>query len=231
MQVDVQTGASGTYDATMSSELAKSNAPTMFNISGFDQFAKYQKYCEPLQDTEAYKLLTDDGKAYSYTIDGDSFTLPYAAEWYGIIYNKKIINDYASKDYAVIKSADDIKDYKTLKAVAESINEHKDDLGVDGAFATPGLDASDTYRFSAHMGRIPLYYEYKDMNTTFSKTIKGTYLITTRICSISSWRPARLIRAWSARRRTTMSLPNSRSARWRSIRTVSGPTRRSRVTK
>ena len=140
VQVDVQTGASGTYDATMSSELAKSNAPTMFNISGFDQFAKYQKYCEPLQDTEAYKLLTDDGKAYSYTIDGDSFTLPYAAEWYGIIYNKKIINDYASKDYAVIKSADDIKDYKTLKAVAESIN------------------------------------EYKDMNTTFSKTIKGTYL-------------------------------------------------------
>ena len=176
VQVDVQTGASGTYDATMSSELAKSNAPTMFNISGFDQFAKYQKYCEPLQDTEAYKLLTDDGKAYSYTIDGDSFTLPYAAEWYGIIYNKKIINDYASKDYAVIKSADDIKDYKTLKAVAESINEHKDDLGVDGAFATPGLDASDTYRFSAHMGRIPLYYEYKDMNTTFSKAIKGTYL-------------------------------------------------------
>ena len=60
--------------------------------------------------------------------------------------------------------------------MAESINEHKDDLGVDGAFATPGLDASDTYRFAAHMGRIPLYYEYKDMNTTFSKTIKGTYL-------------------------------------------------------
>lgn len=176
VQVDVQTGASNTYDATMSSELAKSNAPTMFNISGFDQFAKYQKYCEPLQDTEVYKLLNDDGKAYSYTIDGDSFTLPYAAEWYGIIYNKKIINDYASKNYAVIKSADDIKDYKTLKAVAESINEHKDDLGVDGAFATPGLDASDTYRFSAHMGRIPLYYEYKDMNTTFSKAIKGTYL-------------------------------------------------------
>lgn len=109
VQVDVQTGASGTYDATMSSELAKSNAPTMFNISGFDQFAKYQKYCEPLQDTEAYKLLTDDGKAYSYTIDGDSFTLPYAAEWYGIIYNKKIINDYASKNYAVIKSADDTR--------------------------------------------------------------------------------------------------------------------------
>lgn len=36
----------------------------------------------------------------------------------------------------MIKSADDIKDYKTLKQVAESIEQHKDDLGVDGAFAT-----------------------------------------------------------------------------------------------
>ena len=139
MKVDVQTGAAGTYDATMTSELAKSNAPTMFNVSGFDQFAKYQKYVAPLQDTDVFKMLNDEGKAYSYTIDGNSYTLPYAAEWYGIIYNKKIIKDYAAKDYAVIKSADDIKDYKTLKAVAQSIQQHKDDLCLDGAFATPAL--------------------------------------------------------------------------------------------
>lgn len=176
VQVDIQTGAAGTYDATMKSELAKDNAPTMFNVAGFDQFAKYQKYVEPLQDTDVFKLLNDTGKAYSYTIDGNSYTLPYAAEWYGIIYNKKIIKDYCAKSYAVIKSADDIKDYKTLKQVAESIEQHKDDLGVDGAFATPGLDTSDTYRFAAHMTRLPLYYEYRDANTTFSKTIKGTYL-------------------------------------------------------
>ena len=121
VQVDIQTGAAGTYDATMKSELAKDNAPTMFNVAGFDQFAKYQKYVEPLQDTDVFKLLNDTGKAYSYTIDGNSYTLPYAAEWYGIIYNKKIIKDYCAKSYAVIKSADDIKDYKTLKQVAESI--------------------------------------------------------------------------------------------------------------
>ena len=131
VQVDIQTGAAGTYDATMKSELAKDNAPTMFNVAGFDQFAKYQKYVEPLQDTDVFKLLNDTGKAYSYTIDGNSYTLPYAAEWYGIIYNKKIIKDYCAKSYAVIKSADDIKDYKTLKQVAESIEQHKDDLGVD----------------------------------------------------------------------------------------------------
>lgn len=176
VKVDIQTGASGTYDATMTSELAKSNAPTMFNISGFDQFAKYQKYVEPLQDTEVFKLLNDEGKASSYTIDGKSYTLPYAAEWYGIIYNKAIVKKYISKDYAVIHSLDELNSYKALSDVAKSMQEHKDDLGIEGAFATPGLDASDTYRFTAHMSRIPLYFEYKDMNTTFSKTIKGTYL-------------------------------------------------------
>ena len=176
VKVEIQSATSGSYESTLSSELAKNNAPTMFGIGGFDQYAKYKDYLEPLQDTEAYKLLNDQGKQMAHK-DGDNvYGLPYAAEWFGIIVNKKLINEYAKKDYAVIKSFDDIKDYKTLKAVAQSIQQHKDDLGLEGAFATPGLDSSDSYRFTAHMGRIPLYYEYKDMNTTFSKTIKGTYL-------------------------------------------------------
>ena len=176
VEVEIQTAASGTYDSTMSSELSKSNAPTMFNISGYDQFAKYQDYVEPLQDTEVYGKLTDEGKSYSYKIGEDSYTLPYAAEWYGIIYNKAIQEDYCSKDYAVIESVDDIVDYATFKDVVESIQKHKDDLGLAGAIATPGLDASDTYRFGAHMTRIPLFYEYRDNDTTFMSEIEGTYV-------------------------------------------------------
>ena len=45
---------------------------------------------------------------------------------------------------SVIKSFDDIKDFATLKKVADSIQQHKDDLGLDGAFSTPGLDAPTT---------------------------------------------------------------------------------------
>ena len=169
VQVDVQTGASGTYDATMSSELAKSNAPTMFNISGFDQFAKYQKYCEPLQDTEAYKLLTDDGKAYSYTIDGDSFTLPYAAEWYGIIYNKELLT-------AAGYTQDDIKGFADLKKVADDIQARKAELGVDGAFTSAGMDGSSDWRFKTHLANLPIYYEYKADGIGSTDAIKGTYL-------------------------------------------------------
>ena len=133
VQVDVQTAASGTFDSTLTSELGKSNAPTMFNIAGYDQFAKYQNYVEPLQDTEVYGLLTEDGKANSYKKGENAYTLPYAAEWYGIIYNKKIVSDYCAKDYAVIKSADDITDYDTFKKVVEDMQKHKDDLGIEAA--------------------------------------------------------------------------------------------------
>jgi raffinose/stachyose/melibiose transport system substrate-binding protein len=102
--------------------------------------------------------------------------MPYAAEWYGIIYNKKIVNEYASKSYALIHSDADITNYETLKKVAEDMQKHKDDLGIKAAFATPGLDSSDSYRFAAHMTRLPLFYEFRDADSTFEATIKGTYL-------------------------------------------------------
>ncbi|KAB8299372.1 ABC transporter substrate-binding protein [Bifidobacterium apri] len=80
VQVDIQTAASGTYDTTMASEMSKSDAPTMFNISGYDQFAKYQRYAEPLQTSKAYSLLSKDGRAYAYKDGSNVYTLPYAAE-------------------------------------------------------------------------------------------------------------------------------------------------------
>ena len=66
VKVDIQSATSGSYESTLSSELAKNNAPTMFGIGGFDQYAKYKDYLEPLQDTEAYKLLNDQGKQMAH---------------------------------------------------------------------------------------------------------------------------------------------------------------------
>lgn len=176
VQVDIQSATSGSYESTLSSELAKNNAPTMFGIGGFDQYAKYKNYLEPLQDSEAYKLLNEQGKQMAHKDGDDVYGLPYAAEWFGIIANKKIINEYAKKSYSVIKSFDDIKDFATLKKVADSIQQHKDDLGLDGAFSTPGLDASNYYRYASHMTQVPVAYEYIDEGVDFEKELKGTYL-------------------------------------------------------
>ncbi|WEV73914.1 ABC transporter substrate-binding protein [Bifidobacterium sp. ESL0798] len=176
VEVQISTSSAEEMDETMASELAKSEPPTMFSISGYDDFTKYKSHMAPLQDTEVFSLLNDAGKTNAYRDGKNAYTLPYAAEWYGIIYNKKIIKDYCSKPYAVIKSDADIKNWDVFTKVVKDIQSHKGDLGIKGAFATPGLDASAQYRFTAHLSRIPLFFEYKDSNTTFKPELKGTYL-------------------------------------------------------
>ena len=91
VQVDIQSATSGSYESTLSSELAKNNAPTMFGIGGFDQYAKYKNYLEPLQDSEAYKLLNEQGKQMAHKDGDDVYGLPYAAEWFGIIADRKSV--------------------------------------------------------------------------------------------------------------------------------------------
>lgn len=76
VQVKVLTAADG-YDNTLASELAKTEAPTMWSITGYPNFIKWKDYMEPVQDSAAFKLLTDEGKANSYQADGNHYTLPY----------------------------------------------------------------------------------------------------------------------------------------------------------
>lgn len=176
VEVVIRTAASGTNNESLVVELSKKSAPTMFNIAGYDQFARFKKYMMPVQNTKPYQLLTEEGKRNAFSEDGVTYTLPYAAEWYGIIYNKKIINEYISKDYAVIESLDELNSYKVLEEVTASIQDHKDDLGLKGAWASPGLDSSDDYRFVGHMIRVPMYYELRDRGVHFSTELDGRYI-------------------------------------------------------
>ena len=126
--VTVVTAASGQYETTLMSEMEKSEAPTLFQVNGPVGLANWKDYCLDLSDSKLYGELTSDSFALK---DGDAVTsIAYVIETYGIIYNKKIVNEYAKKDYAVIQSDADIKDYDTLKKVVEDMNKHKDDLGI-----------------------------------------------------------------------------------------------------
>ncbi len=70
----------------------------------------------------------------------------------------------------------DIKDFATLKKVADDIQAKKDDLGIAGAFTSAGFDASSDWRFKTHLANLPLYYEYLADGITSTDAVKGTYL-------------------------------------------------------
>lgn len=174
--VTVETAASGTYAATLKSELAKSNPPTLFQVNGPVGLAIWNDYAADLADTAIYENLKDQGMALSDK-DGTVKGIPYVVETYGIIYNKHLLDEYIALPDAAVKSADEINNFETLQKVAEGIQANKDKLGVDGAFTSAGFDSSSDWRFKTHLANIPLYYEFEETGVTGQpETIQGTHM-------------------------------------------------------
>ena len=175
VEVKVQTAASGTYEQTLKSEIAKTEAPTLFQVNGPVGYQNWKKYTADMSNTDVYKELANQDVALK---DGDKVVgVPYVMETYGLIYNKDILNKYFALDGAKATSMDEIDNFDTLKAVADDMQARKDELGIKGAFTSAGFDSSSDWRFKTHLANLPLYYEFKDDNVTEQPAkIKGTYL-------------------------------------------------------
>lgn len=175
VDVKVVTAASGTYEQTLKSEVAKTDAPTLFQINGPIGYQSWKDYCLDLSGTDFYNWLTDKSLAIT---DGDGvYGIPYVVEGYGIIYNDKIMRDYfALADKAVdIASASEIKNFDTLKAVVEDMQAKKDQLGIEGVFASTSFKAGEDWRWQTHLANLPIYYEFKDKGISDAQEIELTY--------------------------------------------------------
>lgn len=173
VKVKVVTAASGTYEQTLKSEIAKEDAPTLFQINGPVGYKSWKDYCLDLKDTELYKHLLNEDMAVK---DGDGvYGIPYVEEGYGIIYNNAIMEKYFKVDGAKAKSMDEINNYDKLKEVAEDMQTKKDKLGIDGVFASTSLTPGEDWRWQTHLANLPIYYEYKDKEATDLDKIDFTY--------------------------------------------------------
>lgn len=171
--VKVQTAAAGTYEQTLMSEVATTEAPTLFQINGPIGYNNWKDYCADLSGTDLYSWMLD--KSLAITEGEGVYGIPYVVEGYGIIYNDKIVRDYCALDGAVISSAADIKDFATLKAVAEDMQAKKADLGIEGAFASTSFAPGEDWRWQTHLANLPIYYEFKDKGIGDADTIDLTY--------------------------------------------------------
>lgn len=164
VKVKVQTAASGTYEQTLKSEMAKSDAPTIFQLNGPVGYQSWKDYCADLKDTELYSHLLD--KTMAITSEEGVYGIPYAVEGYGIIYNDAIMQKYFALDGAKVKSMDEINNFNKLKEVADDMQSKKDELGIKGVFASTSMSSGNAWRWETHLANLPLYYEFKDNTTT-----------------------------------------------------------------
>lgn len=166
--VKVVTAASGDYQTTLTSEMDKSEAPTLFQCGNQGALNTWGEYCLDLKDTDFYKeMTTDDFNLFGE--NGEVLAAGYCYEAFGIIVNKALLEKAGH-------SIDEITNFDTLKAVADDIHARAAELGFD-AFSSSGLDGSSSWRFSGHLANMPLFYEFRDDNVTAQPaTITGKYL-------------------------------------------------------
>lgn len=168
IKVDVVTAASGEYGSTLTTEMEKDKAPTLFVITNQAMVSDWGEYALDLKGTDVYNELTTDSFTL-YDENGKACSIGYCYESYGIIVNKKLLA-------AAGHSLDEIKDFASLKAVADDIHANAATLGFD-AFTSAGMESNSSWRFSGHLANMPLYYESRDDKWSEQPaTIKGTYL-------------------------------------------------------
>jgi raffinose/stachyose/melibiose transport system substrate-binding protein len=172
--VKVQTAASGTYEQTLKSEIAKSDAPTIFQLNGPVGYQSWKDYTADLTNTELYKILSDKNLAISN--DQGVFGIPYVIEGYGIIYNDAIMQKYFALPNKVspLTSAEEIKSFDQLKVVADDMQAKKADLGIKGVFSATSLKKGEDWRWQTHLANVPLYYEWAGANTDLSAGTPAT---------------------------------------------------------
>ncbi len=169
VKVKVATAAQGQYESTLTAEMDKSSAPTLFVVGNAAAVRTWGDYCYDLRDTPVYKeLVTDDYTLYDE--GGKACSIGYAYECFGIIVNKTLLE---RAGYQV----SDIRDFESLRRVAEDIHARAAQLGFD-AFTSSSLDSSSAWRFSGHLANIPLFYQARDKGgwSSTPQRIENDYL-------------------------------------------------------
>ena len=170
VEVKITTAASGTYSQTLTSEMDKSNPPTLFVIGNKQGVKDWGEFAIDLTDTEIAKKLST--QEFNLTDEsGRLVSIPYCYECYGIIVNIDLIEKAGHK-------MDEIKNFAGLKAVAEDIHAKADTLGFD-AFSSSDMDDSSSWRFTGHMANLEYFYEEKEAGKRWTEcpaTITGKYM-------------------------------------------------------
>ncbi|GHU66211.1 ABC transporter substrate-binding protein [Clostridia bacterium] len=165
--VKVITAASGTYEQSLRSEIAKKDAPTIFQINGPVGYASWKDYTADLSASEVYTHLTDKSLAITGE-DGGVYGIPLTIEGYGIIVNNKIAAQYFALPGAQATSLDEITTFAKLKAVVEDMQSKASDLRIDGVFASTSLKPGEDWRWQTHLMNVPIYYEWSGEDADLS---------------------------------------------------------------
>ena len=107
VQVDVVTAADNKYMEKLTTEIAKEDAPTLFQISGVADLATWDEYCYDLTGSDPINELSSTAYALKNS-EGKIKGLGYVSECFGIIVRKDLLEKAGH-------TVDEINSFETLK--------------------------------------------------------------------------------------------------------------------
>lgn len=185
--LNVVTAAANTYETTLKSELAKSSAPTIFHLNGPIGYSAWASWCEDLSGFGIYEHLLEPDSAIT---SGDGvYGLPFVTEGYGIIYNDAIMQKYFTLESRAtdFTSMQDVNTFDKLYTLVSDMTAHKDELSIDGVFASTSMQSGEEWRWQTHLFNLPLYFEltenggnplpssYADFKFTYAENYKNIF--------------------------------------------------------
>ncbi|MCP3031527.1 extracellular solute-binding protein [Halobacillus sp. A1] len=156
VNINVKTvGGGNDYGQALKTSFSSGEEPDIFNVGGPADVDEYEEYLTDLSDTEAAGAALE-GTLSAVERDGEILGLPFNQEGYGLLYNKQVFED-AGIDPESITTMDD------LEEAVQTIDEQKDDLGIEAPFALP---AKEQWVLGNHLANTFLATEFDNNLTT-----------------------------------------------------------------
>ncbi|WP_018924052.1 ABC transporter substrate-binding protein [Salsuginibacillus kocurii] len=127
-------GGGTDYFSALRSRFSSGDEPDVFSLAGPSELNDYQDNVLDLSNHAAVDEAIEGTLEGAIDEDGNVRGIPFQQEGYGLLYNKRIFNE-AGID------ADEILTYEDLEEAVETLDDQKDELGIDGVFALPGAEA------------------------------------------------------------------------------------------
>ena len=173
VELQIRTEAGSVYRDALQTALAKAEgAPTLFALTGADDFDAVRDRCADLSGTSLLSFLSD--RSLALTDGGKQKAIPVDVTAWGLLYNEDVTDRYfALKDKKTsYASMDEITDFEKLKALAEDMAAHKKELGIDAVFADLPLRADST-EWLRHLSAPAVYPDVRDADGPVSTAVRG----------------------------------------------------------
>jgi len=133
------------------------HTPGVFLFNHPREYRAWQDNAADITGTEAYRHLIDNRMAL--TAEGKVIGLPVGVEAFGIIYNKKILDQYFALEDKTFASVNEITTYTELERFVKDLHNHKAALGIEGVFAAPAYKEGESGIWTTRLFSIPVGQE------------------------------------------------------------------------